>query len=50
MDVNENIKIRKGSDPALKIDPIVAMIMAVGRATANGAQDKPKSFSFYMGD
>ena len=48
-DANENIKIRKGPDPALKIDPIVAMIMAVGRATANGAQDKPKKFSFYMG-
>ena len=46
-DVNENIKIRKGPDQALKIDPIVAMIMAIGRATAN-LTEKPKKFSFYM--
>jgi len=46
-DVNGNIKVRKGGDPALKIDPIVAMIMAVGRATANGAQ-KPVKFTFFM--
>jgi phage terminase large subunit-like protein len=46
-DVNDNIKVRKGGDPALKIDPIVAMIMAVGRATANGGQ-KPAKFTFFM--
>lgn len=45
-DANENIKVRKGTDAALKIDPIVAMIMAIGRATAN--KEKPKKFSFYM--
>tara|TARA_B110000858_G_C17808907_1_gene479748 strand:- start:4602 stop:6266 length:1665 start_codon:yes stop_codon:yes gene_type:complete len=46
-DANENIKVRKGPDPALKIDPIIAMIMAIGRAT-HYLSDKPK-FSFYMG-
>lgn len=46
-DANENIKVRKGSDPALKIDPIIAMIMAIGRAT-HYLSDKPK-FSFFMG-
>ena len=45
-DANENIKIRKGPDPTLKIDPIVAMIMAIGRATQY-LSDKPK-FSFYI--
>ena len=45
-DANENIKVRKGPDPTLKIDPIVAMIMAIGRAT-HYLSDKPK-FSFYM--
>jgi len=47
-DVNENIKIRKGEDAALKIDPIVALIMATGRACANGALTVPK-LSFYFG-
>lgn len=46
-DANENIKVRKGPDPSLKIDPIIAMIMAIGRATAN-LTEKPKKFSFYM--
>ena len=46
-DVNDNIKVRKGSDPALKIDPIIAAIMAVGRATAHGAQKK-KKFTFHL--
>ena len=46
-DANENIKVRKGPDPALKIDPIIAMIMAVGRATLQQAE-KPKKFSFYI--
>ena len=46
-DANDNIKVRKGPDPALKIDPIIAMIMAIGRATAN-LTEKPKKFSFYM--
>ena len=45
-DANENIKVRKGPDPALKIDPVVAMIMAIGRAILQ--QEKPKKFSFYM--
>ena len=45
-DANENIKVRKGPDPALKIDPVVAMIMAIGRAILQ--QEKPKSFTFYM--
>jgi len=45
-DANENIKVRKGPDPALKIDPIIAMIMAIGRASL--VQEKKKSFSFYM--
>ena len=45
-DANENIKVRKGPDPALKIDPIIAMIMAVGRASL--VQEKKKSFSFYI--
>lgn len=46
-DANGNVKVRKGPDTALKIDPIVAMIMAIGRAT-HYLSDKPK-FSFYMG-
>jgi phage terminase large subunit-like protein len=46
--VNENIKIRKGEDPALKIDPVVALIMATGRACANGALETP-TFSVYFG-
>lgn len=45
-DANENIKVRKGADPALKIDPVVAMIMALGRATLR--QISPKKFSFFM--
>jgi len=45
-DANDNIKVRKGPDPALKIDPIIAMIMAIGRASL--VQEKKKSFSFYM--
>lgn len=47
-DVNENIKVRKGADRALKIDAIIAMIMAIGRATAHGAQHKKKVFDFYF--
>jgi len=45
-DANENIKVRKGPDPALKIDPVVAMIMALGRAVLQ--QEKTKKFSFYI--
>jgi phage terminase large subunit-like protein len=45
-DANENIKVRKGGDNALKIDPVIAMIMAIGRASL--VQEKPKSFSFYI--
>ncbi|MFN3661245.1 terminase large subunit, partial [Yoonia sp.] len=37
IDNNENIKVRKGTDNALKIDAIIAMIMAIGRATSHGA-------------
>jgi phage terminase large subunit-like protein len=48
-DVNENIKVRKGADRALKIDAIIAGIMAVGRATSLGAMKKPKVFDFYLG-
>ena len=48
-DANGNIKVRKGADAALKIDPIVAMIMAVGRATVFGAQDKPAEATFFFG-
>lgn len=48
-DVNENIKVRKGGDAALKIDAIIAMIMAIGRATSHGALQKPKVFDFYFG-
>lgn len=47
-DVNDNIKVRKGSDPALKIDAVIAMIMAVGRASIN-APKKAKEFSFHFG-
>lgn len=47
-DVNENIKVRKGKDPALKIDAMIAMIMAVGRATSHGANHKKKVFDFYL--
>lgn len=45
-DANENIKVRKGPDHALKIDPVIAMIMAIGRASLQ--QEKTKKFSFYM--
>jgi phage terminase large subunit-like protein len=45
-DANENIKVRKGADPSLKVDPVIAMIMAVGRAILQ--QEKTKKFSFYM--
>lgn len=45
-DVNDNIKLRKGNDPALKIDPIIALVMAIGRATAHGAGKKKPTFQF----
>lgn len=47
-DINENIKVRKGSDPALKIDAMIAMIMAIGRATSHGALQKKKQFDFFI--
>jgi phage terminase large subunit-like protein len=47
-DINGNIKVRKGSDPALKVDAIIAMIMAIGRATAHGAHHKKPSFNFFF--
>lgn len=48
-DVNGNIKVRKGADTALKIDAIVAMIMAAGRAVVLGAGKEKKVFTFYIG-
>lgn len=48
VDVNDNHKVRKGKDQALKIDAIIAAIMAVGRATSHGALQKKKEFKFYM--
>jgi phage terminase large subunit-like protein len=47
-DLNGNIKVRKGNDQALKIDGIIAMIMAVGRATAQGARKPEKAFDFWI--
>ena len=38
-DVNENIKIRKGDDPALKIDSIIALILAVAGIGENAVHD-----------
>ncbi|QCO57460.1 terminase large subunit (plasmid) [Pseudorhodobacter turbinis] len=46
-DVNNNIKVRKGKDKALKIDAIITLIMATGRAATSF--DKPKEFNFYFG-
>jgi phage terminase large subunit-like protein len=43
-DLNANIKVRKGSDEALKIDSIIALIMAVSGAANNS--DTPKEFRF----
>ena len=39
-DVNENIKIRKGDDKAMKIDGIIALIMAIGAAEVNANKRK----------
>ncbi|MBQ2262730.1 MAG: terminase large subunit [Loktanella sp.] len=49
IDANENIKVRKGADAALKIDAIIAMIMAIGRATSHGPLQNKKEFNFYFG-
>lgn len=46
-DANENIKVRKGNDRALKVDAIIAMLMAMARASLNKA--KP-TFNWYMSD
>ena len=44
-DVNGNIKIRKGDDANLKIDAIIAMILAISRAGVAGGLKKP-NFNF----
>jgi phage terminase large subunit-like protein len=44
-DINGNIKIRKGDDQNLKIDAIVALILAISRATAAGGLKK-SNFNF----
>lgn len=47
-DLNDNIKVRKGTDQALKIDAIIAMIMAIGRATSHDAHRRKKTFDFHF--
>ena len=44
-DVNSNIKVKKGDDANLKIDAIVALILAVSRASAAGGLKKA-NFNF----
>ena len=46
VDVNDNIKVRKGDDPNLKIDSIIALIMAVSAAAGNAEAEKSVSFNF----
>ena len=46
VDLNENIKVRKGDDESLKIDSIIALIMAVSAAAGNAEQPKRFSFDF----
>jgi|TARA_B110000908_G_scaffold123473_2_gene144816 phage terminase large subunit-like protein len=43
-DLNANIKVRKGDDQNLKIDSIIALIMAVSAAAGNS--NKPETFNF----
>jgi phage terminase large subunit-like protein len=43
-DLNSNIKIRKGDDEALKIDSIIALIMAISGAAGNA--EAPREFRF----
>ena len=43
-DVNENIKVRKGDDPSLKVDNIVALIFALGRGEINKSSAPAISF------
>jgi len=45
-DLNENIKVRKGSDTNLKIDSIVALIMAVSAAAGNAEKKETFNFGF----
>ena len=47
-DINDNIKIRKGADGKLKIDAIIALILAVSRASSNGGLRKSKSGGVYF--
>ena len=43
-DLNENVKVKKGEDANLKIDSIIALIMAVSAAAGNA--NKPQTFNF----
>ena len=45
-DLNENIKVRKGDDANLKIDSIIALIMAV--SLASGHLEKPKDVRLWF--
>ncbi len=46
-DVNGGIKVRKGTDDKMKIDAIVALIIAISRASANGGLNSSNfNFSF----
>lgn len=44
IDLNDNKKLRKGEDPTLKIDPIIALVMSM--ALAAGQLDEPSEFNF----
>lgn len=43
VDINENVKVRKGDDNTQKIDAIIALIMAVSLAA--GKLEEPKTFN-----
>ena len=45
-DINGNIKIRKGEDAALKVDGIIALIMAISAAAGNVEENNEFNFSF----
>ncbi|WP_069299883.1 terminase large subunit [Neptunicoccus sediminis] len=47
VDTNENVKVRKGEDVNLKIDSVIAIIMAMVRANLN--EPKP-NYGFYFGE
>ena len=48
VDVNDNVKVKKGNNNNLKVDAVVAMITAMSRASANGGLRKSKGGGVYF--